>query len=210
MTIDPVKIPQNVYVEDRIIGPVSLRQIIICLLTGGLTYMLFASFRAVGALTIFTRVLASLPFILGVSFSFVKINGITLTRFCLLLIERADKPTVRIWSARRGISINIGAASTKSDDEVEKETRLEASKRRDDEKRKRIEELSNLLDNAPSSSVQRQELIEARQAATQSSALPVDRNRIVAEPLAAETSIDTVTRQASTAPMLRDISPPSA
>ncbi len=210
MTIDPVKIPQNVYVEDRIIGPVSLRQIIICLLTGGLTYMLFASFRAVGALTIFTRILASLPFILGVSFSFVRINGITLTRFCLLLVERADKPTVRVWSARRGLSVSIGAASLKSDDEVEKETRLEASKRRDDEKRKRIEELSNLLDNAPSSSVQRQELIEARQNASQNSSLPVDRSRIVTDPLAAEASVDTVTQQAAATPMIRDISPPSA
>jgi hypothetical protein len=140
----------------------------------------------------------------------VKINGITLTRFCLLLAERADKPVIRIWTARKGIAISIGAASVKSEDEVERETRLETTKRRDDEKRKRIEELSNLLDNAPSSSVQTQELIEARQNASQSSSLPVDRSRISAEPLQEAMSVDAVTEQRIATPMIRDISPPVA
>ncbi len=209
MTIDPVKIPQNVYVEDRIIGPISLRQIIICLLTGGLTYMLYSTFEATGTLSILTRILSFIPIILGASFAFVKINGITLTRFCLLLIERADKPVIRIWTARKGIYIGVAAASLKSDDEVEKESRLEAAKRHEDEKRKRIEELSNLLDNAPSSSVQTQELIEARQNISPNSTLPVDRSRIVTDPLAAEASVDALSQQPAATPMIRDISPPS-
>jgi hypothetical protein len=117
---------------------------------------------------------------------------------------------IRIWTARKGIAISIGAASVKSEDEVERETRLETTKRRDDEKRKRIEELSNLLDNAPSSSVQTQELIEARQNASQSSSLPVDRSRISAEPLQEAMSVDAVTEQRIATPMIRDISPPVA
>ncbi len=211
MTIDPVKIPQNVYVEDRIIGPVSLRQIMICLLTGGITYMLYASFEAARALTIFTRILAFLPFLIGTAFAFVKVNGITLTRFCLLLIERADKPVIRIWTARKGISISIGAASVKSDEELIKETRLEAEKRRDEEKRKRIEELSSLLDHAPSSSVEREDLIHATQevAPESSSTLPVERTRISADPLE-PSGTHSIREERSTAPVIRDISPPVA
>jgi hypothetical protein len=209
MTIDPVKIPQNVYVEDRIFGPISLRQIIICLLTGGVSYLLFSSLAAMGQTSIFAKAIALMPFLLGTAFAFVKVNGITLTRFCLLMIERADKPRTRVWSPRRGIIISIGTASVKSTEEIAKETRLEAEKRREDEKRKRIAELSNLLDNAPSSSVQTQDLVEQKQAQMESSTLPVDKSRVHAEPLSSDTTTDIARPEHTATPVVRDISPAS-
>lgn len=209
MTIDPVKIPQNVYVEDRIFGPISLRQIIICLLTGGISYMLSSIFAAAGATTILTRILGLLPFILGTAFAFVKINGITLTRFCLLMIERMDKPSVRLWSPRRGIFISIGSARIKSAEEIAKETRLEAAQRREQEKRRRIEELSGVLDSAPSAAVEKERLIAEREEAEAKSQLPVDRSRVKAEPLKDNENTDTLTLQTSPS-MVRDITPPTA
>src|SRR3989338_1763761 len=141
MTIDPVKIPQNVYVEDRIIGSITLRQIIICLLTGGLSYGIFASLKTIGLMSAVTGVLAWTPLVIGAAFAFVKINNITLTRFCLLMLEKTDKPAIRVWAPRRGIMISLGAASAKSEKESQTEKKMEAAKRRAEEKRSRIHEL---------------------------------------------------------------------
>ena len=43
MPIPPTKIPQNVYVEDRIVGPLTLKQIIVVCIGGGFSYALWAS-----------------------------------------------------------------------------------------------------------------------------------------------------------------------
>ena len=40
MPIEPVKIPQNVYIEDRIVGPLTLRQTLIMAIGGGFSYAL--------------------------------------------------------------------------------------------------------------------------------------------------------------------------
>lgn len=211
MTIDPVKIPQNVYVEDRIIGSITLRQIIICMLTGGLSYGLFASIQATGLMSSVTGVLAWTPLVIGAAFAFVKINGITLTRFCLLILEKTDKPAIRVWAPRRGITISIGVASLKSDKEVAEEKKIEEAKRRAQEKRSRIHELSELLDKGPSES----ELSGEPEAAAlpeetiAAPALPVDKNRVQAEPLEDNAVLDGVTPPLEDTVLIRDVAPPS-
>ena len=42
MPIEAVKIPQNVYVEDRIVGPITLRQLIITGIGAGIGYTFYA------------------------------------------------------------------------------------------------------------------------------------------------------------------------
>ncbi|TSD00081.1 MAG: Uncharacterized protein Greene101449_367 [Candidatus Peregrinibacteria bacterium Greene1014_49] len=188
MTIDPVKVPQNVYVEDRIIGSITLRQIIICLLTGGISYGIFSSIKAAGVMSGVAGVLAWTPLVIGAAFAFVKINSITLTRFCLLMLEKTDKPAIRIWAPRRGITISIGAASMKSDNEITKEKKAEEVIHRAEEKRERIHELSALLDKGPddppSDAEQRQEQnAEISEELQSAPALPVDKTRVRVEPL---------------------------
>ncbi|MDD5075396.1 MAG: PrgI family protein, partial [Candidatus Peribacteraceae bacterium] len=80
MAIDPVKIPQNVYVEDRIIGPITLRQLIIVLLTGGLSYAIWGAMKSAngGYIGIIGTIIAWIPCAIGVVFAFVKIQGIGL------------------------------------------------------------------------------------------------------------------------------------
>lgn len=210
MTIDPVKIPQNVYVEDRIIGSITLRQIIICLLTGGLSYGMFASIKAAGILSSVTGILAWIPLVIGAAFAFVKINGISLTRFCLLILEKTDKPAVRVWAPRRGITISIGVASLKSDKEVAAEKKMEEAKRRDEEKRRRIHELSTLLDKGPSETDPSEdvETSPAEEPAITPS-LPVDKNRVQAEPLEDNAVLDGVTPPPKNPILIRDVAPPS-
>lgn len=107
MPIEPVKIPQNVYVEDRIIGPVTLRQLIITGIGAGISYVLFATVTKAGVTDITIRVLTWIPAVIAAAFAFLKINDLSLFNIILLIIEGMNKPNVRYWSPHSGLSINV-------------------------------------------------------------------------------------------------------
>lgn len=142
MPIEPVKIPQNVYVEDRIVGPVTLRQMIILLATGGFSYAIWtAAKNQLGVASVPLTIICWIPFVIGMIFSFVKIQGISIARFLVLMAEKSDKPAVRLWSPRRGISINFQYFSNA---EEKKNTKVVLQPHRE-----KLEELSALLDRGP-------------------------------------------------------------
>ena len=107
MPIEPVKIPQNVYVEDRIIGPVTLKQLIITGIGAGISYMLFATVTKAGVTDLTVRVLTWIPAVIAAAFAFLKINDLSLFNIILLIIEGMNKPSVRTWSPHSGLSINV-------------------------------------------------------------------------------------------------------
>lgn len=108
MPIDAVKIPQNVYIEDRIVGPLTLKQILIVGAGGGISYALWAmAAKAYGSVSIPLTVLVWIPCVISAAFAFVKINDLSMLRMCLLLLERMNKPVLRAWGPRQGITINI-------------------------------------------------------------------------------------------------------
>ncbi len=108
MPIEPVKIPQNVYIEDRIIGPVTLRQIIIIAIGGGFSYIIFGSLqKALGTVPIPLAIIAWIPAAIAAIFAMVKVNDLSITRILLLLLESTQKPSKRTWAPRTGISINF-------------------------------------------------------------------------------------------------------
>ena len=142
MAIQAVKIPQNVYIEDRIIGPITLRQIIICALGGGFSYAVYAMFsKAYGPPNIVVTVLIWVPAAIAAAFAFVRINDVSLLRMMLLVIERFNKPMRRIWSPRRGLTINIRTFTT-PDESRKRRERVEAPKLGD----ARLTELTRALD----------------------------------------------------------------
>lgn len=143
MAIEPVKIPQNVYVEDRIIGPITLKQIMIVMGSSGLSYAIWAMVQSAGGTTPVHTFLSWTPTMIGIAFAFVKINGISLFRILLLAIERIDKPAKRVWMPRRGIYVNI--VTVKSQKHVKEKTQEETRTKEQSE----IEELSRLLDEGP-------------------------------------------------------------
>mgnify|MGYP003346360286 CR=1 FL=1 len=62
MPIEPIKIPQNVYIEDRIVGPLTLKQVIIVTIGGGFSYALWAMLsKTYGAISIPIQVMVWLP-----------------------------------------------------------------------------------------------------------------------------------------------------
>jgi hypothetical protein len=141
MPITPVKIPQNVYIEDRIVGPLTLRQVIIITVGGGFSYMLFSMLqKTYGSVPLALGIIAWVPCAVAVLFAIVKINDLSLMRICLLIIEKMHKAPVRTWAPRRGISINIRMAPAATHEAPSPVTA---------EHQTSIQELSSMVDRLP-------------------------------------------------------------
>lgn len=141
MPVQPIKIPQNVYIEDRIVGPLTLRQIIIVGIGCGFSYAIWSSIsKAYGYVGIPLTAIVWIPGVISVMFAFVRVNDVSLFRICLLMLERINKPSTRTFSPRPGISINIRTFTAPS-----KELRQSTADRAKAEK---IDEISSVLDTS--------------------------------------------------------------
>lgn len=86
-------VPQFIDVEDKILGPITIRQFLI-LLTAGL--IIFLSFKFAD----FALFITTLAIIGGLAliFAFVKINGQQFHYFLLNVIQTLRRPSLRIWA----------------------------------------------------------------------------------------------------------------
>ncbi|MBI2117415.1 PrgI family protein [Candidatus Peregrinibacteria bacterium] len=140
MPIEPVKIPQNVQIEDRIIGTVTLRQLIITIIGCGISYAIWSSLqKAFGGTSIPVTIIAWIPAALFIAFAFIKVYDLSLFRIVLLMIERSVKPQTRTWTPRTGMSVIHLRASAKPKKKKEPTGTEER-------KPPSIEELSSMLD----------------------------------------------------------------
>ncbi len=205
MSIDPVKIPQNVYVEDRIVGPLTLRQLLMIAVGGGFSYMLYGTIAKAngGHLGIVPTVLLWIPCAISVLFALVKINDLSLFRIVFLAVEKINKPPVRTWGPRQGLSIHIRTGGAQEVEKMEK-ARQEEQKRMEEAAKTghRIRELSSVLDrpidplpdNVTNTMTEPQAAAPAPSATQDTDApaprFPVDKNRVQATPLAGDTLND--------------------
>src|SRR3989338_4385631 len=85
-------VPQFIDVEDKVIGPITVRQFIILLSGSGLCFIAYK-------LSDFTLFLLETVFILVLTFvvAFVKVNGRPVHYFILNIIQTSKKPKIRIW-----------------------------------------------------------------------------------------------------------------
>lgn len=90
--MDQFVVPQFIDVEDKIIGPITVRQFLI-MLVGGI--VIFLSYRFGDTAIFITTAL----FVGGLTliFSFLKVNGQTFHYFLLNIFETMRKPSLRIW-----------------------------------------------------------------------------------------------------------------
>lgn len=107
MPIEAVKIPQNVYVEDRIIGPITLKHLLIMGIGAGISYAIFASAQKAGVTNVIALGACWTPAAVAAAFAFFRINDLSLFHIILLSIEGMNKPSQRYWSPYPGISINL-------------------------------------------------------------------------------------------------------
>jgi hypothetical protein len=90
-------IPQFIDVEDKIIGPITVRQFLImltCLLLSAAAYKLSDLSLFITEAVIF--------FALGGIVSFLRINGRPFHYFILNVVQTLKKPKLRVWNSQAG------------------------------------------------------------------------------------------------------------
>jgi hypothetical protein len=138
------KIPQNVGLEDKIVGPLTLRQLIMLAVGFGISYVLFAILSKLYELNFIEYGVIALPGLLAVAFALIKINDIPLLKYLFLFLEFSIKPKKRVWD-HRGIS-SIVAPDLDEDDKTVTPTFATEL----DEKAKKaanLKELTRMLDS---------------------------------------------------------------
>lgn len=142
-------------VEDKLIGPLSLRQIIIIAIGGGTSYVLLTMVKeSMGTVPTAAHLFIWIPAIIMTAFAIVRVNDIPLTRYFLLILEGMSKPKIRVWRPRKGVStlaMRVGTTKKKKKKKGEEEI-VENEKGSD----VRLEELSVLLDQEGQSASQRE------------------------------------------------------
>lgn len=85
-------VPQFIDVEDKILGPLTVRQFVLLLVTFGIDFLAYK-------LVDFTLFLAiGIPvFALGFTLSFIKVNGQPFHFYLLNLLQFSRKPRLRVW-----------------------------------------------------------------------------------------------------------------
>ena len=102
-------VPQFIDVEDKVIGPITVRQFIIILVGGGLVFIAYK-------LADFTLFLLEMVIIstLTLGVAFVKINGRPVHYFLLNVIQTTRRPRLRIWQRLFSRSLLKSYAKTKT------------------------------------------------------------------------------------------------
>jgi hypothetical protein len=133
-------IPQFITVEDRVIGPLTVRQFIF-LVIGGVSLVIFWALADLG-LFIF---LAFFTVIITVAFAFVKVNGRPFQIFLTSVTQFFSKPRLRTWYREPAIERIKAKTKKLRMDELQKaeEMALPEGKRL---VKSRLRELSNILD----------------------------------------------------------------
>lgn len=137
------KIPQDVQREDKIVGPLTLRQLITVGIGGGIAYGLYVTLAQKYFVEIWLPpvILVSL---LTAAFTFLKIHDMTFGKFILYLAEYTMKPRKRVWKQMSG-DVFISAFGDRSKTRTEKKIDTAGLDKR--EQFKHVEELSRIADS---------------------------------------------------------------
>ena len=136
------KVPQDVQRADQILWFLTLRHLIILIVGGGFSYVLFTSLNKQYNLNELEQILIWIPALLAVAFAFVKIKGIELTKFILLLLERLFRPAHRRWVNHGGDPfVSMTTTFTMKKEKKKKEIKIKK-----DVSAEKIRNLANILD----------------------------------------------------------------
>lgn len=102
------QVPQNIDMEDKIIGPLTLIQFLYLLAGGVIVYLLFLSFKSS-----FIFWLLGLPLALvSLALAFLKIQDQPLSYFIKAGLIYLSRPKIRLWQ-RQGMTIHLVQAPVK-------------------------------------------------------------------------------------------------
>ena len=136
------KIPQNVRIEDKIVGPLTLKQLAIVGVGGGFTYALYTYLAKRYYIEVWLP--AILPStLLTLAFAFLKINGISFGPWLLYLIEFTINPHKRMF--QMGAADHYTSLVAKTSEKV-KNTEEVTPELNSNDRMKKIGEISKILD----------------------------------------------------------------
>lgn len=138
------KVPQDVLRPDKIVGFLTLRQLIIVALGGGMAYSLYIILSKQYFLEIWLPPVLFISLI-TVAFAFFKFHDILFEKLILIFIEYKFRPRARVWQKMQG-DVVLSVLSTP----VQKDTteqKVEPLSERD--RRKKLEEIMKVVDTHP-------------------------------------------------------------
>lgn len=136
------KVPQDVLRPDKIVSFLTLRQLIIVAIGGGITYSLYIVLNRQYGVQIWLIPVLFIAFI-TVAFAFVKYQELTFEKLVLVFIEYKLRPQARTWQKMRGdfvlsvLSNSLGRGQEKAKKAPEESI---------SERRKKLEEITKLVD----------------------------------------------------------------
>ena len=138
------KIPQNVQIEDKIVGPLTLKQLIIVGLGGGITYAIYTVLASKYYWEVWL-IPTAIPGLLTLAITFLKIGGIPFGKWCFLMVEYILKPKKRVFvmGSADHYQITLFADKTKKAQTKENPT---SKAERDRDRLQKISQITKALD----------------------------------------------------------------
>ncbi len=96
-----VTVPQFIDVEDKIIGPVTVRQFLILIVAG---LIMFIEYK-LSDMVLFILLAIPTALVFG-TIAFLKVNGMPFHYFILNLIQTFKKPNLRVWSREAQVQLS--------------------------------------------------------------------------------------------------------
>ena len=140
------KVPQNVQREDKIVGPLTLKQLIICAIGFAIAYAIYTSLSKT-----FIWVTWFLPVgivaIITIAFAFLRPLDLSFTRFIMRWIEFNFLPRKRFWiqGSAEAFVPSYSASSEAAKIRADKKTEAKAMEKLD--KHKKLEEITKILNS---------------------------------------------------------------
>ena len=136
------KVPQNVQREDKIVGPLTLRQLIICGAGGGIAYAIYVSLGK-DYLWITWLPPVAIVVLITLLFAFVRPLDMNFSNFLAAYLQFVLLPQKRFWVQSSGEIITSMYATSKQPSKIEKTAEAKADQIVD--KAKKLEELTKIL-----------------------------------------------------------------
>lgn len=118
------KIPQDVQMEDKIVGPLTLKQLTIVCFGGGIDYFLYISLAKVYVLVVWIVPVALIA-ILTLAIAFLKIQGMTFIEYVFAALEYHFIPRKRVWDQGAGeVFVSITQPAPKTKEQLRREAKM--------------------------------------------------------------------------------------
>ncbi len=139
------KIPQNVEIEDKIVGPFTLRRLIICGIGFGIAYIFYISLAKDYYAEIWAPPVVFFS-LLTVLIAFVEIRHISFTKWVLLMLESMINPNRRIWDKQESTQFLWATISPQPIKEKEEKKSIQEIQKESDKKLDNLSEITKNLD----------------------------------------------------------------